>query len=302
MPTVSVVIPTYNSAEYLAEAIESVLRQTFVDFEVVVVDDGSRDGTKDIVRRYPSRVRYLFQENKGVASARNWGIKESRGRYVSFLDADDVWLERKLERQMEELARHPGCGVCHTAIKIVGNGVQQVGAGRPARGGSTLEDLLLRGNVVGTPSTVICERTVLFDVAGFDLDLSQCADWDLWIRLTRVTEFLFVDEPLVIYRQHKANMSRDPRLLERDSVRVLEKAFGRSEVPPFVRARRDATFARNYMALAGTYFYAGHYRDFVRCAMRAVSLDTRQLGYLVGFPARAVRRRVHGERPVGQWR
>ena len=97
-------------------------------------------------------------------------------------------------------------------------------------------------------------------------------------------------------------MSRDPTLLERDSVRVLEKAFGLPDVPASLRARRGAALGRNYMVLAGTYFYAGRYRDFLRCAVRAVSLDLAQLGYLAAFPKRAVRRRMRGERPVGQWR
>ena len=117
-----------------------------------------------------------------------------------------------------------------------------------------------------------------------------------------MTEFLYLDEPLVTYRQHSSNMSRDPELLERDSVRVLEKGFSLPGIPASVRARRYAALARNYMVLAGTYFHAGRYRDFLRCAMRAASLDARQLGYLAAFPGRIVRRRVRGGRSVGQWR
>ena len=108
MPTVSVVIPAYNSASYLAEAVESALGQTFKDLEILVVDDGSTDETQELMRRYGPPVRCLSQENTGVATARNRGIDESRGRYVAFLDADDVWQPDKLEKQLAALP-----GQCH---------------------------------------------------------------------------------------------------------------------------------------------------------------------------------------------
>ena len=302
MPTVSVVIPTYNSARYLGEAVDSAVNQTFKDIEILVIDDGSTDETQDVVRRYGASVRCVSQENKGVAVARNHGIAQSRGRYVAFLDADDVWWPEKLEKELAALEGHGEFQACHTGVQVVdGLGRPFVVAGRHD-GVSTLEALLLRGNVVGTPSTVICRRLLFSKVGAFDPGLSQCADWDMWVRLATVTEFVYLDEALVTYRQHGSNMSRDPALLERDSLRVLEKGFSLPVIAASLRVKRSAAFARNYMVLAGTYFYAGYYRDFVRCAMRAVSLDARQLGYLATFPARAIRRRMHGERPVGQWR
>jgi glycosyltransferase involved in cell wall biosynthesis len=281
--------------------VESAVNQTFRDIEILVIDDGSTDETQDVVRRYGAPVRCVYQENKGVAMARNHGIDESRGRYVAFLDADDVWRPEKLEKELAALKGHGEFQACHTAMQVVDGRWRPFVVTRRDDGVSTLEALLLRGNVVGTPSTVICRRLLFSEVGAFDPGLSQCADWDMWVRLATVTEFVYLDEPLVTYRQHGSNMSRDPALLERDSLRVLEKAFSLPVITSTLRARRSAAFARNYMVLAGTYFYAGHYRDFVRCAMRAVSLDARQLGYLAAFPARAVRRRVHGERPVGQW-
>lgn len=302
MPTVSVVIPTYNSARYLAEAVDSAVNQTFKDIEILVIDDGSTDETQNLVRRYGVAVRCIIQENKGVAVARNHGIDESRGRYVAFLDADDAWQPEKLEKELAALEGHGEFQACHTAMQIVDGRSLPFVVARRNDGVSTLEALLLRGNVVGTPSTVICRRLLFSKVGAFDPGLSQCADWDMWVRLATVTEFLYLDEPLVNYRQHGSNMSRDPALLERDSLRVLEKAFSLPVIAASLRAKRSAAFARNYMVLAGTYFYAGRYWDFARCAVQAVSLDARQLGYLAAFPARAVRRRVHGERPAGQWR
>jgi hypothetical protein len=162
-----------------------------------------------------------------------------------------------------------------------------------------LEDLLRRGNIVGTPSTVICERSLFEEVGGFDPALSQCADWDMWVRLAAVTEFLYIDEPLATYRQHDANMSRSASLLESDSLRVLEKGFAMPGLADSLQAGRRAAFARNYMVLAGTYFHARCYRDFARCAARAVAMDFRQAGYLLTFPLRLVSRsRNHYTEPA----
>ena len=302
MPTVSVVIPAYNAARYIEDAVDSVLGQTFKDVEVLVVDDGSTDDTAVVLSRYGRPVRYLWQENSGVSEARNRGIQESAGRYIAFLDADDTWFPEKLDRQVAALATSGQYRACYSAHVICTEALTPLIVQRSVRRGSTLEDLLLRGNVVGSICTVVCDRS-LFSIAGsFDLSLSQCADWDMWVRLATITEFLYLDEPLVTYRQHGSNMSADPALLERDSIRVLEKAFELPSVPHRVRAARRTAFGRNYMVLAGTYFHAHRYRDFVRCSVRAVSLDAGQLGYLTAFPGRLATRWLSGGRPTGQWR
>ncbi len=302
MPTVSIVIPAYNAARYVEAAVDGALGQTFKDVEVLVVDDGSTDDTEAVLSRYRCAVRYFRQENSGVAAARNRGIQESTGRYVAFLDADDTWFPEKLDRQVAALESSGQHRACYSAHVICTEALEPLSVHRGVRKSSNLEGLLLIGNVVGTPSSVLCDRSLFSIVGGFDPRLSQCADWDMWVRLATVSEFLYLDEPLVMYRQHGSNMSRAPKLLERDSVRVLEKAFDLPNLPPSVRVARRAAFARNYMVLAATYFYARRYPDFVRCAVRAVSLDAGQLGYLMGFPGRLARRCLNGGRPVGQWR
>lgn len=301
MPTVSIVIPTYNAAAYIGAAVDSVLAQSFKDVEVIVVDDGSTDDTPAVMSKYGPPVRCLRQENSGVAAARNRGIEESTGRYVAFLDADDTWLPDKLERQVAALALDKRCRASYTAHVVCTETLEPITVQRSVQRASSIEDLLLAGNIIGSICTVICERSLFSVVGGFDPSLSQCADWDMWVRLATVTEFLHVDEPLATYRQHASNMSRNARLLERDSVRVLEKGFVLPGIPPSLRAMRRRAFGRNYMVLAGTYFYAGQYSDFARCAVRAVSLDPSQVGYLAAFPGRLVRRWRQGGRPAGQW-
>ena len=168
--------------------------------------------------------------------------------------------------------------------------LQPLGICRSIRHGRAIEDLLERGNIIGSICTVVCERA-LFDVAGgFDPDLSQCADWDMWVRMALHTEFVYIDEPLVTYRQHGNNMSRNAPLLERDSIAVLEKGFAVADLPHGIRQRQRSAFARNYTVLAGTYFHAGMVMDSLRCAVRAVSLDARQAGYLLAFPFRVATR------------
>lgn len=290
MPTVSVVIPTYNSARYVTAAVESVIMQTFRDVEIIVVDDGSTDNTREVIKHYGAPVRYLYQKNDGVATARNHGIAESRGRYIGFLDADDTWLPRKLERQLAALSEHPEYRLCYSAHTLADSELVPLSVGQSKRYGNALEDLLLRGNVIGSICTVLCERELFAHVGVFDPELSQCADWDMWVRLATLTEFLYLDEPLVTYRQHDMNMSRNAPLLEKDSVRVLEKAFEMTSLPESLRARRRESFGRAYRVFAGTYFHAGFYRDFLRCAARSVTLDSRQTGYFMAFPGRVVSR------------
>lgn len=291
MPQVSVVIPAYNAAPYIGGALDSVFAQTFRDFEVLVVDDGSTDGTAELVSGYRSDVRLIRQPNKGVAAARNEGIEASRAHYVAFLDADDTWLPEKLARQLDQLARDPRTRASYSAHTVVAEDMRPLEVCRsPRTGRPLLEDLILGGNVIGSVCSVVCERSLFADVGGFDPALSQCADWDMWIRLATRTEFLYLDEPLVTYRQHGSNMSRNAPLYERDVRLLLDKAFA-MPLPPSLLDRRNEAWGRAYMVLAGTYFHAGMYRDFLRCAARAARYQPSQARYLVRFPVRWYGRR-----------
>jgi glycosyltransferase involved in cell wall biosynthesis len=289
MPLVSVVVPTYNCARYVTAAVDSVLFQSFTDLELLVVDDGSTDGTRQVLAGYGPPVRYLYQTNSGVSAARNLGIAESRGRYVAFLDADDTWMPQKLERQVAALDAAPGVGCCYSAFLVVDSELRPLGVRKSERRGRILEDLLFRGNVVGSICTVLVERALLEQVGGFDLRMSQCADWDMWVRLARETEFLYLEEPLVTYRQHGSMMSRDISLLERDSLQVLRKGLSHPRTPADLRARAAHALGRNWMVLAGSYFQARRYRDFGRCAAAALRLDPSQCSRLLGYPIRRLR-------------
>ena len=292
MPCVSVVIPSYNSARFVTVAVQSVLEQTISDLEVVVVDDGSTDDTRGVLKRYGPPFRYVLIPNGGVSMALNRGIAETSGKYVAFLDADDVWLPQKLDRQLAALRDSAGAEVCYTAYTLVDEERRPLGVHRPPGPEGLLEKLLFQSNVVGPPSTVLVERALLDRVGGFDPNLSQCADWDEWIRLERQATFVCVDEPLIEYRQHANNMSRSTALLERDSVRVLEKAFSDPRTPAQLRSRSNRGMGWNWMVLAGCYFRSNNYRDFARCLSHALCLDPAQAVRLLGYPFRQLSRVV----------
>ena len=290
MPKVSVIIPTYNSANYLPAAIESVLSQSFQDFEVIVIDDGSTDNTAMVVRDYEPRIRYFCQTNSGVSKARNRGIEESKGEYVAFLDSDDTWLTDKLEHQIRALNQNPDYRVCYTAFVCVDEHLKPINVCRSEFATVALEDLLCFGNVVGSICSVLAHRSLFDYSVRFDSNLSQCADWDMWVQLARQTELLYLDEVLVTYRQHTTNMSRNASLLEKDSQIVLEKAFSHPELKDVTRKKKRKAFGRNSMVLAGTYFHAGQYISFLRCATRAVCLHPGQALYLMAYPIRCLSR------------
>ncbi|WP_255171640.1 glycosyltransferase family 2 protein [Natrononativus amylolyticus] len=215
MPTVSVVIPTYNREEILPRAIDSVLAQTYDDWELLVVDDGSSDDTVDVVRSYEDdRVRCLEHEtNQGANAARNTGIDEVEGEYVAFLDSDDAWDETKLEKQLDALEAKPDdenwvAAYCGFEINAAGSGwwlKERVAAvlaladeERPMEGGEELIGEVLADNVhSGAGSTLIVETDVAREIGGFDEELERFQDPEFLLRILEVGKVAYVDEPLV---------------------------------------------------------------------------------------------------------
>jgi len=284
---VTVIIPTFNSAQFLTAAVDSVLAQTFKDFEIIVVDDGSTDNTEDVLKSYGDKVRYIKQKNQGVSVARNTGIKNSSAKYAAFLDSDDVWMPAKLEKQINALENNPKSKACYTEYISVSEDMKPQELKRLRAENSVLNDLLLRGNVIGPPSTILCERELFEELGGFDSGLSLSADWDMWIRLACVTELTFLKEPLIKYRLHGSNMSKNVKLLEDDTVRMLEKAFAIESLSSELRAKRKSSFAYHYIVFAKAYLRARQYKDFFRCVARSATSDIKQIGSLF-TPVRAI--------------
>jgi len=212
-PTVSVIIPSYNCERYIAETLESILDQTFKDIEIIVVDDGSTDKTRQIVTSYGEPVRLVTQTNAGVCAARNHGIREAAGQYVCLMDHDDYWLPDKLALQLEQMQRHPEVGLVYSTFAWWNpgeNGAFPAPANyRDDSPGTAVDEefsgwiyhLLLLDCWVLTSSALI--RGEVFNKCGvFDESLPYSEDWDLWLRISREYPFIKLKKALTLYRQH----------------------------------------------------------------------------------------------------
>jgi glycosyltransferase involved in cell wall biosynthesis len=290
VPEVSVIIPAYNAETTLRETLASVLAQTFTDIEVLVVDDGSTDDTAAIATAIGPPVICLSRENGGVARARNLGLDQAAGRYVAFLDADDRWEPRKLERQIELMSTRPEVGACFTAVRNVDDQDQTL-AQTPARDYADFCEALLLHSVVvsGSCSSAMLRRELASEVGGFDPRFSQCADWDYFIRLSLRARLAPIDEPLVVYRRAAGNMSSDIALLERDTFAVLDKFFASGDAGPYVELRQRC-YSNHWMIVSGSYLHAGQSRDAVRCLLKGLRAYPRNVRRPLGLPVRWARR------------
>ncbi|WP_051237922.1 glycosyltransferase family 2 protein [Lacticigenium naphthae] len=200
---VSIVIPTYNRQDLLLKAIDSLFNQTYRQFEIIVVDDCSTDGTQEALNRLNDpRVIYMrHTQNKGAGEARNTGIEKAQGEYVAFLDSDDKWLPTKLEKQVHIFEQNDAIGAVYTGVKKADEG-SVISITQPKYRGDILAELMKK-NSIDTTSSVMIKTKWLREIGGFDSSLPSCQDWDLYIRLAQVTQFDFVKEPLVIFCQHE---------------------------------------------------------------------------------------------------
>ena len=222
MPHVSVIIPTYNRRELVHEAIASVLAQSFSDFELIVVDDGSEDGTADVVREFLG-VRYVYQPNRGVSAARNRGVSLSRGELIAFLDSDDFWQPRKLEHQVKFFTVHPEAQICQTEEIWLRNGVRVNPHRKHRKAGGDIFARSLDLCLV-SPSAVMMRRELFERMGGFDESLPACEDYDLWLRVAAVMPVYLIDTPLVIKRGgHADQLSRQFWGMDRFRVTALCK-------------------------------------------------------------------------------
>jgi glycosyltransferase involved in cell wall biosynthesis len=277
-------------------AVDSVLAQTFVDLELIVVDDGSRDDTAEVVRaRDDRRLNLVRTENRGVAAARNRGLALAAGPYVAFLDADDAWEPTKLERQHLAMTETPRVGLCFASAQVVDNDLQPIGMDRAVDRSDYSQALLLEGNIVaGGGSSVLARTSVVHEAGCFDPGLSQCADWDMWLRLSTTTRFLPLQDALVLYRSAPGTMSSDPELLERDTFAMLDKFYAEAASAAYEGVRKRA-YANQWMVCAGTYLHAGRLRESLRCVVAGLHSDPRTVSRLVSLPARWAGR-VRGRR------
>jgi GT2 family glycosyltransferase len=230
MPVVSIVIPTYQRLAFLREAVDSVFAQTFADWELIVVDDGSTDGTDEYLSTlHDRRVRTVWREHSGnAARTRNAGVTLATGEWIAFLDSDDVWLPRKLELQLAALAKHLNCLWSCTAVSYIDD------AGRPAvrihprkePASGWILDRLLMFEAAVPAQTMLVRRSLFRDVGGFDETFDFCEDFDLDLRLAAYNPICALAEPLTLIREHGARTTsmQRPAVLHAASARAFQKA------------------------------------------------------------------------------
>ena len=250
MPTVSVIIPTYNRASMLREAIQSVLDQTYSDFEIIVVDDGSTDDTRKIVNAFfDKRIRYVFQENRGRSNARNHAFALAQGKYIAFLDSDDLFLPGKLEKQVAALEKEPGFGMVYSSAICTDEQGKEI---PPFMYKATASGMIYRKVAFYIPltiilPTVVMRAEVLSQVGGFDEKMERFEDTDMWRRVARRYPILAIREPLCRIRRHSDNelANQDPENIMRALEYYINKVFNEDKDESLIFRKRGA--ARFYL-------------------------------------------------------
>ncbi|MHB9110290.1 MAG: glycosyltransferase family 2 protein [Armatimonadota bacterium] len=224
-PLVSVIIPAYRRADFVNQAVAGILQQTFTDYEIIVVDDASGE---DVVRQYqlPAAAILIRRTvNSGSAAIpRNDGFRAARGKYLAFLDMDDLWLPEKLASQVAVLDAQPEVGVafCHYTLVDEALNPESRQAQAPKIGADALAQMIA-GNFIRSPSQALIRRSVMEAEGAFDETIVGTSDWSLWLHLTRSSRFAGDPAPLVLYRRHKGQQSKDMRRMRRGGIIVLEK-------------------------------------------------------------------------------
>ena len=236
MVKVSVIIPAYNGERYIGEAIEGILAQTYSDYEIIVVDDGSTDNTCQVIQQYGDRIKYLSQTNQGVAASRNLGLTTAQGEYIAFLDQDDLFFPHKLASQVTLLDHNLSLGMANSGWQIVNERGEEKAAVQPWQ---QIPNLNLANLIIWKPvflGAMLFRHSWLERSGGFDTTLEQTPDVDLVMRLAMMgCSAAWVEQTTVKYRQHEDNASKNTRLQAQELDQILDRFFAQSSLPPEVK-------------------------------------------------------------------
>ena len=270
-PDVSVIIPTYNRALLLRETLESLQAQTYRDFEAIVVDDGSTDNTGEVVQSFDQRFRYVYQANRGRSSARNNGLSQARGRYIAFLDSDDLYLPCKLQVQVQCLEEHPEVGWVYSSTRNIDEQGRQGDSGYEATAsGWIYPEIAFYIPLTVILSTVMVRREVMEAVGGFDQRMDRFEDTDMWRRISRQYRALAISEPLIGFRAHAGNTMEHPREVFQSAKYYVDKIFREDKDvdPELLRDRASEFFLHYGMAVWSQRHWKRYSRPFLRASLQ----------------------------------
>ncbi|EDX84168.1 glycosyl transferase, group 2 family protein [Synechococcus sp. PCC 7335] len=249
MPLASVIVPVYNGAQTIHATLESVFQQTAQDFELIVIDDGSTDSTLEVVSKFDDpRLRVFSYCNAGVATSRNRGVDHASGKYISFIDADDLWTPKKLALQLEALESTPEAAVAYSWTNYIDQEGRFIDkAQRVDFSGDVYAELLLR-DFLESASNVTIRHQVFLEFGGFDLSLTGAADWDFFLRLAKHYSFVAVPHLGVLYRLLSSSMSANLAIQEKECLTVLDRAY--EQAPPALQPLKQRSLGQLYQYLS----------------------------------------------------
>ncbi len=261
---VSIIIPAYNSAHFLGTTILSVMKQAYDDYEIVIVDDGSTDNTREIVKSFPGVCTYLYQRNAGPSAARNRGIENSNGELIAFLDADDAWLPGKLHAQVAIMDQNPEVGLVETGSFLCDDHLYPVRYLPPARlRGQVFEEMLIESKVPNT-STVLVRRIHLQQAGGFDSTYRNVEDYELWLRLAQLCRFDYLEEAFAYQRVHEGHSLKDGRYMLEMYSNIVSRHVSNN---PSLKLRMIAALERAEMSAIKLMCFQHQWRDAVPLAI-----------------------------------
>lgn len=249
MPVISIVIPVYNGSTTIQETIESVLKQTFQDFEIIIINDGSQDRTLEVISNFKdSRIQVFSFPNSGLAVSRNRGIAKATGKYIAFLDADDLWTPDKLQAQWQALQDNPEAAVAYSWTDYIDESSQFLFSGRHTTLNGDVYPELLVYNFLENGSNPLVRKQALKEVGDFDASVNSAADHDMYLRLAACYPFACVSSPQILYRVSAQSMSANLNQQEQHSITLFEKAF--KQAPKSLQYLKGQSFANVYKYLA----------------------------------------------------
>lgn len=246
---ISVIIPAYNAEKTIAKTINSVLAQTYADFELIVIDDGSQDTTLEIIKNISdSRLKLFSYPHQGHSAGRNRGLSHAVGEYISFIDADDLWTPDKLEAQFQALQTHPEAAVAYSWTNFIDQDDRFLRSGSYINVQGEVYSRLLGTNFIENGSNPLIRREALTAVGKFDETLITSPDWDMWLRLAARYSFVCVEAPQILYRVSTHSVSANVRGMEKSCLRILNRNF--AEAPIEIQPLKGACFSNFYLYLS----------------------------------------------------